>query len=124
MNDHEEGPQRLLGKGKRAPVPLTKGNLISAVVQRCIECSDPPQDTDGNGSGSACTKPDGLGVSDINKRSTPNTTKGTKSCRDASNKEGQNKKARSNEDDLGGKESTQKIRAQRGRQTRETLSWT
>ena len=101
----KKGLEDYFGKGKRAPVPLTKENPISAVVQRCTERCDLQQDMADNGGGSARTNPDGLGVSNSNERSTPNTTKGNPSRRGASNEEGQNKKARSNEEDSGGKES-------------------
>jgi hypothetical protein len=95
------------GKGKRAPVPSTKGNPILAVVQRRTECGDTQQGMGGNGNGSSPTKPNGHKVSNNNKWSTPNMTKGNKSCRSASNNEGQNKKARSNDNNSGGEESTQ-----------------
>ena len=97
----KKGLEDYFGKGKRAPVPLTKENPISAVVQRCTERCDLQQDMADNGGGSARTNPDGLGVSNSNERSTPNTTKGNTSRRGASNEEGQNKKARSNEEDSG-----------------------
>jgi hypothetical protein len=95
------------GKGKRAPVPLTKGNPITAVVQRRTECGDTQQGTGGDGNGSFCAKPDGHGVSDNNKWSIPNTKKGNKSHRSASNDDGQNKKARSDDNNSEGNESTQ-----------------
>ena len=95
-------------------MPVTKGNPISAVVQRRTKRGDPQQDMDGNGNGSARAKPCGLGVSNSNKWATPNTMKGDTPRRGASNEEGQNKKARSNEDDSEGEESThQKNSAQR-----------
>ncbi len=102
----KKGLKGYFGKGKRAPVPSTKENPISAIVQRRIKRGDPQQDTDGNGDGSARAKPGGLGVGNSNKWATPNMTKGVNPHRGASNKEGQNMKARSNKDDSGGKEST------------------
>ncbi len=88
-------------------MPSTKGNPISAVIQRRTKRSDTQQGTGGNGDGSFRAKPDGHGVSDNNKWSTPNTKKGNKSRRSASNDDGQNKKARSDDNNSEGKESTQ-----------------
>ncbi len=102
-----KGLKDYFGKGKRAPVPSTKGNPISVVVQRRTKHGDTQQGMGGKGNGSFRAKPDGHGVSDNNKWSTPNTKKGNKSCLSASNDDGQNKKARSNDDDSEGKESTQ-----------------
>jgi hypothetical protein len=103
----KKGLKDYFGKGKRAPVPSTKGNSISAVVQRRTKHGDTQQDTGGKGDGSFRTKPDGHGVRDNNKWSTPNTKKGNKSHWSANNNDGQNKKARSDNDDSEGKESTQ-----------------
>ncbi len=103
----KKGLKDYFGKGKRAPVPSTKGNLFSAVVQRRTERGDTQQGMGGKGDGSFCAKPDGHGVSNNNKWSTPNRKKGNKSRWSASNNDGQNKKARSDDDDSEGKESTQ-----------------
>jgi hypothetical protein len=103
----KKGLEDYFGKGKRAPVPSTKGNPISVVVQRRTERGDTQQGTGGKGDGSFRAKPDGHGVSNNNKWSTPNTKKGNKSRRSASNDDGQNKKARSDDNDSEGKESTQ-----------------
>jgi hypothetical protein len=88
-------------------VPSTEGNPISAVVQRRTEHGDTRQSMEGNGDGSFRAKPDGHGVSDDNKWSTPNTKKGNKSCRSAGNNDSQNKKARSDDNNSEGEESTQ-----------------
>ena len=103
----KKGLENYISKGRRAPVPSTTGNPISAVVQRRTERSDTLQGTGGNGNGSARSKPDGNGVSNNNKWSTPNPMKGNKSRRSASNNNGQNKKPRSNNDDSEGEESAQ-----------------
>jgi hypothetical protein len=95
------------GKGKRAPVPSTEGNLISAVVQRRTKRGDTQQGMGGDCNGSFRTKPDGHGVSDNNKWSTPNTKKENKSPQSAGNNDGQNKKARSDDNNSEGEESTQ-----------------
>jgi hypothetical protein len=103
----KKGLEDYFGKGKRAPVPSMEGNPISAVVQRHTKHGDTQQGMGGDGDGSFCAKPDGHGVSDNNKWSTPNTKKGNKSRWSASNDDGQNKKAKSNDDDSEGEESTQ-----------------
>jgi hypothetical protein len=103
----KKGLKDYFGKGKRAPVPSMKGNLILAVVQRRTEHGDTQQGMGGDGDGSFHAKLDGHGVWDNNKWSTSNTKKGNKSRRSASNDDGQNKKARSDDDDSEGKESTQ-----------------
>ncbi len=76
----KKGLEDYFGKGKRAPAPSTEGNPISAVVQRRTKHSDTHQGMGGNGNGSFRAKPDGHGVSDNNKWSTPNTKKRNKSC--------------------------------------------
>ncbi len=48
----KKGLEDYFGKGKRAPVPSTEGNPISAVVQRRTERGDTQQDMGGNGDGS------------------------------------------------------------------------
>jgi hypothetical protein len=103
----KKGLKDYFGKGKRASVPSTKGNPISTVVQRRTKCGDIQQGKGGKGNGSFCAKSDGHGVSDNNKWTTPNTKRGNKSRWSASNDDGQNKKARSNDDNSEGKESTQ-----------------
>ncbi len=103
----KKGIEDYFGKGKRAPVPSTEENPISAVVQRRTERGDTQQGMGGNGDGSFRTKPDGHGVSNNNKWSTPNTKKGNESCRSVGNNDSQNKKARSNNNNSEGEESTQ-----------------
>ena len=103
----KKGLEDYFGKGKRAPVPLTKRNPISAVVQRRTMHGDTQQDTGGAGDGSSRAKLDGHGVSNNNKWPTPNMTKQNKSLRSANKDKGQNKKTRSYDDNSGGKESTQ-----------------
>ena len=105
--DMKKGLENYFGKGKRAPVPLTKGNPLSMVVQRRTKQGNTPQGTGGNGAGSFSTKMDGHGVSNNTKWSTPNTTKENKSCQSVSNNDGQNKKPRSDDKDSGGEESKQ-----------------
>jgi hypothetical protein len=103
----KKGLEDYFGKCKRAPVPSTEGNPISAVVQRHTERGDTQQGMGGDGDGSFHAKLDGHGVSNNNKWSTPKMKKGNKSRWSAGNDDGQNKKARSNDDNSEGEESTQ-----------------
>ena len=104
----KKGLEDYFGKGMRAPVPSTKGNPISAVIQRRTKCGDRQQGTGDNRDGSSHTnKPDGHGVSNNNQCSAANMTKGNKYCQSGSNDKGQNKKARSDDNNSGGKKSTQ-----------------
>ncbi len=103
----KKGLKDYFGKGKRTPLPSTKGNPISTVVQRRKEQGDTPTGTGGDRAGAFNAETDGHGVRDNTKWSTPITKKGNKSLW-ASNKDGQNKKPRSDDKDSGGEESKQR----------------
>jgi hypothetical protein len=91
------------GPGKRSPIPSTAGNPITMVVQRREEQGRPPTGKGGNTAGVV-----GDGDTNPTRWLTLITKTGGKSIQSKSTKDGQNKKPRSDDEELGGEESTQK----------------
>jgi hypothetical protein len=97
-----------LAKARELLYHQQKGTQSITVVQRRKEQGNTPTGTGGDGAGAFNAKTDGHGVSNNTKWSTPITNKQNKSLRSANNKDGKNKKPRSDDKDSGGEESKQR----------------
>jgi hypothetical protein len=97
------------GPGKRSPIPLTARNLIRTVVQRRDKQGGPPMGKGGNKAGAV-----GDGDTNPTRWLTLITKTGGKSIWSKSTEDGQNKKPRLDNEELGGEESTQKKSKEEG----------